>query len=204
MGIVAAQLAARRSPRYLEIGVHTGVVFLHVRAAAKVAVDPNPRLSELKRLLHPNTVLRGRVIRATSDQFFTALSRGQHFDVVFIDGDHSFDQSARDIANALSNLRPGGVILVHDCDPPTAEAASPDPADAGDGPWCGDVWKAIVQLRATRSDLRVRVLDTDCGVGVIERGEAETIDLDPSRLPEMTYADLRADRERLLGLVPLR
>jgi predicted O-methyltransferase YrrM len=202
VAIVAAQLAARRQPRYLEIGVHTGVVFLHVRAAAKVAVDPDPQIPELKRLLHPNTVLRGRVIRATSDHFFTALARGQHFDVVFIDGHHSFDQSARDIANALSNLRPDGVILVHDCDPPTAESASPDPLDAGDGPWCGDVWKAIVQLRATRDDLRVNVLDTDCGVAVIRRGESETIDFDVARLPAMTYAEMRADRQRLLGLTP--
>jgi predicted O-methyltransferase YrrM len=200
--IVASELAARRGARYLEIGVHTGVVFLHVRASAKVAVDPNPQIPELKRVLHPNTVTRGRVIRSTSDQFFTALPRGQHFDVVFIDGDHSFDQSSRDIANSLSNLRPGGVILVHDCDPPTAAAASPNPLHAGNGPWCGDVWKAIVQLRATRADLRVRVLDTDNGVGVIERGESETIPVDPAALREMTYEDLQADRERLLGLTP--
>lgn len=204
VAIVAAQLAARRRPRYLEIGVHTGVLFLHVRASAKVAVDPEPRIPELKRLLHPNTVLRGRVIRATSDQFFTALPRGKHFDVVFIDGHHSFDQSSRDIANSLSNLRPGGVVLVHDCNPPTEAAASPDPAGAGEGPWCGDVWKAIAHLRATRSDLRVRVLDTDCGVGVIDRGESETIELDAAQLATMTYADLDADRERLLGLTPWR
>ncbi len=204
VAIVAAHLAARRSPRYLEIGVHTGVLFLHVRAAAKVGVDPDPQIPELKRILHPNTVLRGRVIRATSDQFFTALSRGQHFDVVFVDGHHSFDQSSRDIANSLTNLRPSGVVLVHDCNPPTEAAASPDPALAGDGPWCGDVWKAIANLRATRADLRVRVLDTDCGIGVIERGESETIDLDPARLATMTYADLAADRERLLGLTPWR
>jgi SAM-dependent methyltransferase len=202
VAIVAAQLAARRSPRYLEIGVHTGVLFLHVRASAKVAVDPDPQIPRSRWALHPNSVLRGRVVRATSDQFFTALPRGQHFDVVFIDGHHSFDQSSRDIANALSNLRPRGVICVHDCNPPTAAAASPDPADAGEGPWCGDVWKAIAYLRATRTDLRVRVLDTDCGIGVIERGESKTIELDTGALPSMTYADLVADRERLLGLTP--
>ena len=202
MGIVAAQLAARRRPRYLEIGVHTGVLFLHVRAATKVAVDPNPQIPELKRILHPNTVMRGRVIRATSDQFFAALPAGEHFDVVFIDGDHSFAQSLHDIENALAHLRRGGVILVHDCLPPTAAAANPDPAKAGDGPWCGDVWKAIAHLRATRSDLRVSVLDTDCGVGVIERGESEPIELDPGELKAMTYEDLFADRTRLLGLTP--
>jgi predicted O-methyltransferase YrrM len=202
VAIVAAQLAARRRPRYLEIGVHTGVLFLHVRATAKVAVDPNPQIPALKWALHPNSVTRGRIIRATSDVFFAALTPGGHFDVVFVDGDHSFDQSLRDVEHALAVLDKGGVVLVHDCNPPTPAAASPDPGGAGDGPWCGDVWKTIVHLRATRPDLRVRVLDTDCGVAVIERGRSEPINLDPALLPLMDYDDLFADRTRLLGLTP--
>ena len=48
----------------------------------------------------------------------------------------------------------------------------------------------------------MRVLDTDCGVGVIERGESETIDLGPTPVAEMDYQDLYADRTRLLGLTP--
>jgi SAM-dependent methyltransferase len=202
VGIVAAQLAARRRPRYLEIGVHTGVLFLHVRASAKVGVDPEPQIPPLKWALHPNSVTRGRIIGAPSDVFFAALSPGGHFDVIFIDGDHSFRQSLRDVENALGVLAPGGVIMVHDCDPPTPAAASPDPLGAGDGPWCGDVWKTIARLRATRGDLRVKVLDTDCGIAVIERGESETINLDPGLLPSMSFEDLQADRERLLGLTP--
>ena len=43
------------------------------------------------------------------------------------------------------------------------------------------------------------MLDTDCGIGVIERGESETIEIDAS-VAEMTYEDLAADRARLLGL----
>ena len=173
-----------------------------MRATAKVAVDPSPQIPPLRKSLHPNTVTRGRVIRATSDVFFAALRPGRHFDVVFIDGDHSFDQSLRDVENALGVLDVGGVVLVHDCNPPTAEAASPDPTAAGEGPWCGDVWKTIVHLRATRPDLRVSVLDTDCGVGIIERGESEPLDLEPAELKAMTYQDLFADRTRLLGLTP--
>jgi hypothetical protein len=202
VAIVSAALRSRRRPRYLEIGVHTGVLFMHVRATAKVGVDPNPKIPPLKWALHPNSVTRGRIIQTTSDVFFKALSAGGHFDVIFIDGDHSFEQSLRDVENALGVLDRGGVILVHDCNPPTEAAASPDPLGAGGGPWCGDVWKTIAHLRATRSDLRVHVLDTDCGIGVIERGDGETIELDPGELSEMTYEDLRADRTRLLGLTP--
>ncbi len=140
----------------------------------------SPQIPELKRLLHPNTVLRGRVIRATSDQFFTALRAASTST-----SSSSTATTASTSRRATSPTRsrtcgPAASILVHDCNPPTAAAASPDPAGAGEGPWCGDVWKAIVNLRATRSDLRVRVLDTDCGIGVIERGESETIELDPA------------------------
>jgi hypothetical protein len=202
VAIVAAELRSRRRPRYLEIGVHTGVLFMHVRATAKVGVDPDPMIPALKWALHPNSVTRGRIIQTTSDVFFKALTPGGHFDVIFIDGDHSFDQSLRDVENSLAMLARGGVILVHDCNPPTAAAASPDPAGAGTGPWCGDVWKTIAHLRATRSDLRVHVLDTDCGVAVIERGESEPINLDPTLLSLMDYEDLFADRTRLLGLMP--
>jgi hypothetical protein len=178
------------------------VLFLHVRASAKVGVDPEPKIPPLKWAAHPNSVTRGRIIGAPSDVFFAALSPGGHFDVIFIDGDHSFRQSLRDVENSLTVLARGGVIMVHDCHPPTEAAASPDPLGAGDGPWCGDVWKTIAHLRATRADLLVRVLDTDCGVGVIERGESKTIDLDPAELKAMTYEDLRVDCTRLLGLTP--
>jgi predicted O-methyltransferase YrrM len=146
--------------------------------------------------------MRGRIIGAPSDVFFAALTPGGHFDVIFIDGDHSFDQSLRDVENSLGVLAQGGVVLVHDCNPPTPASASPDPLGAGDGPWCGDVWKTIAHLRATRSDLHVRVLDTDSGVGVIERGESELIDLDTTELADWNYDDLVADRTRLLGLTP--
>lgn len=200
VGIVAAELARFHGPRYLEIGVHTGVLFLHVRAAEKVAVDPAARVPRWKWALHPNTLLRGDVIRATSDEYFAWLAAGARFEVIFVDGDHSFEQSLRDVEHALDHLSDDGVVLVHDCNPPDAAAASPDPAGAADGPWCGDVWKTVVHLRATRADLDVGVIDTDFGVAVVRHGEGADLQLSPEQVASMTYAELAADRERLLGL----
>ena len=128
-----AAIAGRGRGRYLEVGVNTGVVFLHVRATRKVAVDPAPAIPRWKWLLHPNTLLRGRLVHATSDAYFQALPAAERFDVVFIDGDHRFAQTLRDIESALDHLAAGGVVFVHDCDPPSAAAASADPAAAGDG-----------------------------------------------------------------------
>ena len=181
VAIVAAELRRFPRPRYLEIGVDTGGLFLHVRAHRKVGVDPHGRVPRWKWFLHPNTILRGSFFRATSDSFFEALAPDAAFDVIFVDGDHSFAQSRRDVEHALAHLADGGVVLVHDCNPPGPAAANPDSADSAGGPWCGDVWKTIVELRATRPDLDVTVVDADFGVGVVRRGAGELLALDRRR-----------------------
>jgi hypothetical protein len=200
VGVVRSELARFARPRYLEIGVGTGIVFLHVRARRKLGVDPVARVPRWKWFLYPNTVLRGSFFTATSDRFFAALDPRARFDVAFVDGDHSFEQSLRDVEHAIAHLSPDGVVLVHDCNPPSAAAASPDSADSAGGPWCGEAWKAIAYLRAGREDITVEVLDVDYGIGVIRRGRGPALDLDPAAIERMTYADLDADRERLLGL----
>jgi len=204
VAIVQAELERFPGPRYLEIGVKKGVLFLHVRARRKVGVDPLPAVPRWKRLLHPNTLLRGRLVQATSDAYFARLPAEERFDVVFVDGDHLREQALRDVENALAHLSPSGVVLLHDCDPPSAAAASRDSSDSAGGPWCGDVWKAIAELRAARPDLAVETLDTDCGIGVVRRAPAApdvpALDLDPREIATMAYEDLRADRNRLLGL----
>ena len=203
VAIVQAELDRFAAPRYLEIGVKTGVLYLHVRAHRKVGVDPVPAVPTWKRVLHPNALLRGRLVEATSDDYFGRLAAGERFDVVFVDGDHTYRQSLRDIENALTRLTAPGVVLVHDCNPESEGAASPDARDSAGGPWCGDVWKAIAHLRASRADLRVETLDVDFGIGVIRPARDASrpaLDLDVAVLGEMGYADLAANRAELLGL----
>ena len=200
--IVQSELDRFARPQYLEIGVNVGVLFLHVRAAEKVAVDPVARIPRWKWWLHPNTALRGRFVRATSDEFFAGLDPEARFDVVFVDGLHTHAQSLRDVENALRHLAPEGVVLLHDCNPADAIGGGPNPEATGEAGWNGEVWKTIVHLRATRPDLDIQVLDTDFGVGVIRRGNSRTLQL-ARPAAELTYEDLAADRERLLGLRPV-
>lgn len=49
-----------------------------------------------------------------SDVFFDQNT--DTFDLVFVDGDHSYEQSRRDIVNSLERLRPNGLVLVDDYD----------------------------------------------------------------------------------------
>jgi hypothetical protein len=73
------------------------------------------------------------------------------------------------------------------------------------GNWNGDVWKAIVALRSSRPDLLVGVLKCDQGVGFVRKGSPEsTLSYSPEQIEALTYADLKADRKRLLNLKPPR
>lgn len=152
----------------------------------------------------------------TSDHFFARhaplLFKDTLVDVAFLDGLHTYQQTYIDVANTLDYISSGGIILMHDCNPPTEASAYPAPSweeAAGmnipgwDGRWCGDVWKSIVRLRTTRDDLKVFVLDCDFGIGVVYRGKPEgKLDYSIPEIEKMTYADLQQDREKVLNLKP--
>ncbi len=198
---------------YLEIGVAGGHNFCPIRIHSKVAVDPAfqiPLARKIKWLVRDPRNLWARYFQCTSDSYFGQIEPGKKFDVVFVDGLHTHEQSLTDVLNALKHLNAGGVVVMHDCNPPSAAAAQPAPSfdqAAGTnmpgwtGRWFGDVWKSVCFLRSQQSDLNVFVLDCDCGLGIVTRGAPENhLALSLDNLREMTYADLARDRERLLNL----
>jgi hypothetical protein len=133
-------------------------------------------------------------------------------DVVLIDGDHSFEQTLKDVNNCLRYLCDDGVIVMHDCSPSCEISATPskDIHTATEmlknrpewtGEWSGDTWRAIVHLRSTRNDLHIFVLDIDCGLGIITKGSPENmLEFSNQEIMKMTYKDLDKDRRRILNL----
>lgn len=196
---------------YLEIGVKRGGTFLRLRARRKIAVDPRPMLPRravLAAALRDPRNLSNRVVARTSDAFFADPPRrllAGHLDVAFVDGLHTYEQSLRDVEHCVAWLAPGGVVVLHDCNPGdavAAEAVAAPPADAREG-WSGDVWKTIVHLRALRRDLETFVLDADCGLGVVTRGRsAAPPALTADEIARADYSDLAAARRQLLDLRP--
>jgi predicted O-methyltransferase YrrM len=195
---------------YLEIGVSNGHCFLSIRARRKVAVDPKFNVS-LKRKL--KTIFRNwgaRYYELTSDDFFARVKLPHGFEVVFIDGLHTYPQTLKDVENALRVLGKNGVIIMHDCNP--LDAATAHPAESQPhaasmklpgwtGAWMGDVWKTICHLRSQRPDLKVFVLDCDCGLGIITHGKADDVlDLSVAELQKMDYDALAKNRRQLLNL----
>ncbi|MGI8973380.1 MAG: class I SAM-dependent methyltransferase [Gaiella sp.] len=208
---VQATIDAVGGGRYLELGVKDGDCFHAVDVETRVAVDPRlafrvPVRARLRRALGATT---GTLYYATtSDAFFRRFApKLAPFSVVFVAGLHTYDQSYRDVEHALEVLEPGGVVVVHDCNPASTAAAAPTLREAVAtegyaGDWNGDVYKTIVRLRA-RDDLRVAVLDCDQGLGLVSRGVPETpLELSVDEIERLAYDDLARDRQGLLGLRP--
>ena len=202
---------------YLEIGVKKGKLFLNVRARKKLAVDPVLKISAKRKRNH---CLRNifnifnEYYEMTSDHFFATkssrLTRLKSVDVAFIDGKHTYQQSLADVRNCLKHLSRKGFVLMHDCSPKSDIQACPaqsrEHADSisQDGKateWSGDVWKTIVNLRFTRTDLHVFVLNCDQGIGVIAYGEPEKmLEISVEKIAAMSYQHLEENREEFLNL----
>jgi hypothetical protein len=135
------------APAYLEIGCASDGLFNSLPTLNKTGVDPSS----------------GGTVRMTSDDFFA--SNATRFDVVFIDGLHTYEQVRRDTINALACLNPGGWIALHDMLPRNWIEQHVPPV-SGDT-WTGDVWKLAFELKETHG-IEFKVLKIDHGVGVIK------------------------------------
>ena len=201
---------------YLEIGIQQGKCFLEIKAPKKMGVDPSFSIGPIRKLIFHLLNIRNffnEYYAMTSDDFFRAKSdvlKQGGLDVVFIDGLHTYGQTLKDVNNSLEYLNKGGVIVMHDCNPRSATIAHPansfEHAESMHLPdwtkeWCGDVWKTVVHLRASRSDLNIFVLDCDCGLGIITKAAPEnTLKYSAQELRNLSYGDLEKDRINILNL----
>jgi hypothetical protein len=212
--VVQRALDGRVNPVYLEIGVWRGTAFKRITADEKIAVDPAFKLSARSRRLADVKARATHYFETTSDAFFaneTAFLEQHGIDVALIDGLHTYGQVLRDVKNTLRYLRDDGVVVLHDCNPTHPSRACPATSYADfraqnhwwNSEWSGDVWKVIVHLRSTRHDLRVAVLNCNTGLGIIRKGLPESrLSYSVAQIEALNYADLAADRERLLNLKP--
>lgn len=147
---------------YLEIGVNDGLCIRQIIAEHKDGVDP-----------HPGSEVGGAIVPEinypiSSDDFFKLIhGHDIKYDMIFIDGLHHSDQVDKDIKNSLNHITDNGFIIIHDCNPLEYHMQL---VPRVTGLWNGDVWKSIVKLRCTEPNLEISVVDTDWGVGIIQRG----------------------------------
>lgn len=221
LALIQLLMKKKKLRNYLEIGVFNGHIFFRIKSDFKIAVDPEFRFDALRKagkiLLNP-TNLYNRYYRKPSDDFFRedapALFSKNPINISLIDGMHEYDYALRDIENTVKYLSPNGVIIVHDCNPLTAESACSF-AEWKErdfrGTWNGDVWKAILHIRSLRKDLNAFVLDTDHGLGVIVKKPANRApdlqtgpipDFSPQEIKELSFAEFDRHRKEWLDLRP--
>jgi hypothetical protein len=106
---IAAKTGART---YLEIGVAAGETFAEVSVPLKHAVDPNFLFDHRSRETE-----KARYFPLTSDAFFESQDALARYDLMFVDGLHTFDQTLIDLINCLNRATPTSVIVVDDVMP---------------------------------------------------------------------------------------
>lgn len=129
---------------YLEIGVQERQNFDKIVCKYKLGVEPN--------------FTYDGCVRMTSDVFFSQCK--DKYNLIFIDGDHSFHQSYKDIVNALNFITDRGVIVCHDVLP--LDAAHTNPY------LNGEVYKAIAKFRH-EYPFKMWTYNHDHGCGVITK-----------------------------------
>jgi hypothetical protein len=177
---------------YLEIGVNDALCIRQIKAPHKDGVDPYPG-SEVGGGIYPEINYP-----ISSDQFFD-LIKGHNikYDIIFIDGLHHSDQVDKDITNSLNHLTPNGTIVMHDCNPPEYKIQL---VPRQTGIWNGDVWKSVVKARCSNPNIKINVIDTDWGVGIIQFGKQELYN--KTTLEEcLDYFYFDQHREELLNLI---
>jgi predicted O-methyltransferase YrrM len=83
-------------------------------------------------------------------------------DILYIDADHSHDQSLRDFENFSSYVVPNGLILMHDTFPLTEKHEQPQ--------YSGGVWKTAQYIKQYYSiDFEFATLPFICGISIIRK-----------------------------------
>lgn len=156
---------------YLEIGVNKGLTFFDVEIAQKTAVDPR-FLFDINAVTDEQIILK----EMPSDDFFCNLPIMEKYDVIFIDGLHTFEQTYRDLCNSLLHAHERTVFIIDDTRPNDMYSAIPDQrkaikyreltANKGNA-WHGDVFKVIFALHDFHPALNYRT--------IINSGNPQTI-----------------------------
>ncbi len=137
---------------YLEIGINLSQeCFDLIPCEIKIGVDPisNTNYEMLSREFWDNEMDNDNNIELP----YT-------FDLIFIDGEHTKEESKNDLKEALKWLSPKGTIVLHDVNPWNEDAQKIPRVTQQ---WNGDVWKTAIEHVAFANHF-VYTIDCDYGI----------------------------------------
>jgi predicted O-methyltransferase YrrM len=173
-------LEAEPPARVLEIGTaRGGTLFLLTRVAAPdallISLDlrrgqfgggyprwRTPLYRSFARGAQRVKLVRGDSHSTESRQRIRRLLDGKALDLLFVDGDHTYEGVKQDVADYAPLVRPGGIVALHDIVPG-------GPGKHGDPGGVPTFWR---ELKAAHPDATELVEDWEwgsCGIGLIRR-----------------------------------
>jgi cephalosporin hydroxylase len=183
------EYVGRTEPRRVcELGTQYGgnnLIMSRVLPAEQViGVDLHIRNRAVLRLLAPSrqrvSYLNGSTTQPKTLAAVERLLRGELLDLLFIDGDHSFEGVRSDFLTYRHLVRPGGIIAFHDIQTDGHELGEVNHAYAGGVPV---MWRLVRDRYPSREFIADRANQRGFGIGAI------TYSPDVEIVPE----DLRED-----------
>ena len=166
--------------QYLEIGCQEDNNFNAISVKNKVGVDPES----------------GGTLRLTSDKFFR--DNKLKFDLIFLDGLHTYEQTKRDLLHSLDIINDGGVIVLDDFIPRNWKEDFTPRVQTN---WNGDVWKAIVESRKSK-DIDVYTCYADFGIGVImKRPNRNLLEFSNQDSKSLKFEDYFHNHKNLMNII---
>jgi Methyltransferase domain len=192
---------------YLEIGVAKGNTFMNATFfELRHGVDPRPRF---------DTAVHGSdsvcFFEMTSDDFFVNhADPKQKYDIVFLDGLHTFEQTFRDLCCSQAHSHDDTIWLIDDVHPTDIFSAHPDqrlayryrerhgiPGKA----WHGDVFKVVFAINDFFPNLSYRTVVGNGNPQAVvirrQRHEFAPVFGDFEQISRMTYYDFAENRHRM-------
>lgn len=183
-----------RASSYLEIGVCDGHTFFAVEVSERTGVDPQFRFDWKDRHNGNEVVL----VNEDSDTFFANLPVDKKYDVIFVDGLHTYDQTYRDIQNALLHSHSRSVMLIDDTVPSDVFSTCREMQEclhlrsrftgSADPRWHGDTYKVIPLLAVFNSGLSYVTLMTGGNPQTLLWRSGSSLPEDPMRMMQGLWA----------------
>ena len=132
------------------------------------------------------------------DQHLERL-KNQKFDIILVDSYHTVEHTLRDLETALQLVSDKGIIVVHDCNPPSENLIG----EFTWGCWSGQSYEAFILFRQNYPEMETFVIEVDYGCGIVRPNKKQNndipIDIDLSRLKEWNY--FYPNRQQFLNLI---
>jgi len=198
---------ANDATTYLEIGVSKGSTFLHANFfELRHGVDPWFQFD-----IDAYQSESVRCFAMTSDEFFTRhVDSHQMYDIVFLDGRHTFEQTFRDFCCSQRHAHGQTIWLIDDVHPNDIFAAYPDMRTAyrfreshglPGNQWMGDVFKVVFAIHDFFPNLSYRTIrgrgNPQTVVVRRPRDEFKPIFNDLEKITRMTYYEFVEYRSHL-------